>query len=172
MSSPTLAIMRGLEQAIDEGDPGGVRGVALKLSHHFGRRWQPPKVQIGPAHLLARCGWRIGFKACLLPANLQQVVDGMCSLRHDRASDGLKSPVRTVGVGDGEGAGSQGGSAFGPSEPVIEETAGQGQQARNEDGGRSAHRGSAANLVAIGQRGRVPMGRASGAPTIKIIPPG
>ena len=35
MSSPTLAIMRGLEQAIDEGDPGGVRGVTLKLGHRF-----------------------------------------------------------------------------------------------------------------------------------------
>ena len=35
MSPPTLPIMRGLEQAIDEGDPGGVRGVTLKLGHRF-----------------------------------------------------------------------------------------------------------------------------------------
>jgi hypothetical protein len=36
MSSPALSIIRGPEQAIDECDPGGVRGVALELSHYFG----------------------------------------------------------------------------------------------------------------------------------------
>jgi hypothetical protein len=36
MTSPALSIMRRLEQAIDECDPGGVRGVALELSHYFG----------------------------------------------------------------------------------------------------------------------------------------
>ena len=141
MATPALAVLRRFEQPIDEPGPGGVGGVALELRDDLGRGRQTQKVEMRPAHLFARCGRRVGFQAFLPSPRLQQVIDRMGARGRRRPVDRLEGPVGAVGLGDGERARPEGRPLVGRRQGADGDGSAQDQEAGEQHGGDSAHRG-------------------------------
>ena len=129
VTAPALAVVRRVEQPLDQALPGAPPGVGEELVDLLGGRRQPGEVQIGPAHQGQGVGPRPRRHPRLLAGGVEEAVDGVLvdlrgghrGLLRQLERPVLARPVRQQGVLErGQGGVGARGPALVPVRAVVD----------------------------------------------------